>query len=59
MALIKAGKIDEARAMLQAEKTKAEFEPDTILQAEDGSVICTKRGKTVEMDENGNWKLVE
>jgi len=59
MALIKAGKIDEARAMLKAEVIKAEFEPDTILQAEDGSVICTKRGKTVEMDEKGKWKFVE
>ena len=43
--------------MLEAEKIKAEFNPDKMTQGRDGSVQFTKRGKTVEMDEDGNWKL--
>jgi hypothetical protein len=55
--LIRAGKIDEARKMLDAEKLKAEFEPDTITKEADGKVIVTRRGKEVEQDSEGNWRL--
>ena len=55
--LLKAGKIDEARAMLKAEKIKAKFAPDTIIQKQGESAVFTKRGKRVELDEHGNWQL--
>jgi len=55
--LLKAGKVDEARAMLEAEKIKAKFAPDSITQKQGESAIFFKRGKRVEVDENGNWQL--
>lgn len=56
MALLKAGRIAEARAMLEVEIEKARFAPDTTT-AKDGTVTFTRRGKEVEQDADGYWRL--
>jgi hypothetical protein len=55
--LIRAGKIDKARKMLEAETVKAEFEPDTITTETGGKVVFTRRGKEFEQDSEDNWRL--
>lgn len=59
MALLKAGKLDEAQAQLNAEKVKAENEPDTIRQETGKSARFTKRGKPVELDKKDKWRLAD
>jgi len=59
MALVKAGKIDEAQAMLKAEKIKAKYSPDTIEQKTGEPARFTKKGKTVELGTDGNWHFSE
>lgn len=58
-ALLNAGKIEEARAMLEAEGINAKYEPDTGRQEKGNSVQFTKEGKSVELDGNGNWRPVD
>lgn len=56
MALVEAGKIKEAKAMLEAEKVKAEYEPDTITSVVGKPPLFTKRGKPVELGDDGIWR---
>tara|TARA_R100000789_G_scaffold72030_1_gene67773 strand:- start:1323 stop:1550 length:228 start_codon:yes stop_codon:yes gene_type:complete len=57
MAAIKAGDMQTARAMLEEEKIKAEFAPDTITQTSGKAARFTKKGKEVEVGEDGVWRL--
>lgn len=56
MALVKAGKIKEAQAMLEVEKVKAKYEPDTITSVQGKPPRFTKRGKPVELGDDGIWR---
>lgn len=59
LALVEAGKIDEARAMIDAELVKSKYHPDTI-EAESGKAPkFMKNGKPVELGSSGTWRLVE
>jgi hypothetical protein len=55
IALIKAGKIAEARATVEALKKKVKYSPDTFVQGKPPRFW--KRGKPVELGEDGNWRL--
>jgi pentatricopeptide repeat protein len=57
MALIKAGRIGDARKMLKDEMQRAEFAPDTITQKKDGALTFTRQGKEVERNAQGIWHL--
>jgi len=56
MALLKDGKVAEARAMLEAEKVKARYAPDTVTATKGKPPRFTKKGKAVELGEDGVWK---
>jgi hypothetical protein len=56
MDLIKEGKIAEALALVEAQKVKVKYAPDTIAVVK-GKARFTKRGKPVELGEDGNWRL--
>jgi hypothetical protein len=55
-ALLKAGKPAEALALLEAEKIKAKFSPNEVIQKKQQPPVFKARGKQVEMDEQGNWR---
>lgn len=57
MAAIRSGDTEKARAMLEEEKLKSEFAPDTITQTPGKPARLTKKGKEVEVGEDGNWRL--
>jgi len=57
MDLIKAGKIEEARALIEAQKAKVKYSPDTVTVTKGKPARFTKRGKAVELDKSGNWRL--
>ena len=56
MTLIKEGRLEEARALVEAQKAKVRFAPDTISVIK-GTARFTKKGKPVERGEDGNWRL--
>jgi hypothetical protein len=56
IALLKDGKVTEAHAMLDAEKVKAQYAPDTITATKGKPPRFTKKGKAVELGEDGVWK---
>ena len=55
-ALLKAGKRAEALALLEAEKIKAKFSPNEVIEKKGQPPVLKARGKQVEMDEQGNWQ---
>ena len=55
MDLIKEGKIEEARALVEAQRVKVKYAPDTISVVK-GKPQFTKKGKPVELGEDGNWR---
>jgi len=55
--LVKAGRIAEARAMLEEQKLKLKFASDTIIQSPGKPIRFTRRGKPVEPDRAGGWKV--
>ena len=55
--LIKEGKIEEARALIEAEKVKAKYAPDTLIDVKGKPPRFTKRGKPVELGEDRNWRI--
>ncbi|MGY5780306.1 hypothetical protein [Rhizobium sp. LEGMi135b] len=57
MALISAGKIEEARALLEQEKARAKFEPDTVKTGKSGEAIFYKGRRRVEQGPSGDWQL--
>jgi hypothetical protein len=57
MTLLKEGKINEARAMLEAEKLNSEYAPDAIKVMKGGPPRLTKKGKAVEVGDDGKWRL--
>jgi hypothetical protein len=57
MALLKDGNIAEARAMIEAEKVKAQYAPDTINVVKGKPPRFTKKSKSVEVGEDGVWRL--
>jgi len=57
MVLVNAGKIKEAQAMIEAEKVKARYSPDTIVSEDGKPPFFTKKGKHVEQGEDGIWRL--
>jgi len=57
MALYKAGKIKEALAIIEAEKVKAKYSPDTIVCEDGKPPRFTKRGKPVERGDDEIWRL--
>lgn len=56
MDLIKEGQIEEARALVEAQKGKVKYAPDTINVAKGKPARFTKKGKPVEHGEDGNWR---
>ncbi|MGB8844768.1 MAG: hypothetical protein WCC73_03760, partial [Terracidiphilus sp.] len=57
MTLLKEGKIEEARALIETEKANSKYSPDTIVAVEGGSPQFTRKGKPVELGDNGKWRL--
>ncbi len=55
--LIKEGRIDEARALIEAEKVKAKYAPDTLTAVKCKPPRFTKGGKPVELGEDGSWRV--
>jgi hypothetical protein len=56
-ALVEAGKRKEALAMLEEEKVRAKYSPDTITSVDGKPPKFTKRGKPVEQGKDGIWRL--
>jgi hypothetical protein len=56
MALYKAGKYKEALAIIEAERLKAKYSPDTAISEDGKPPRFTKRGKQVECGEDGIWR---
>lgn len=56
MALVKEGKIKEAQTLIETEKAKAKFSPDTIISEDGKPPRFTKRGKPVEQGKDGIWR---
>jgi hypothetical protein len=56
MDLIKEGKLEEALALVEAQKAKVKYAPDKITVVK-GTARFTKKGKPVERGEDGNWRL--
>ncbi len=56
MALLKAGKITEARALLETEKLNSEYAPDTVSAVKGKPPRFTKKGKPVELGDDGKWR---
>lgn len=56
MKLIEQGRIEEAQGLIEAQKEKAKYAPDTITAVKGKPPRFTKKGKAVELDENGNWR---
>jgi hypothetical protein len=56
MTLVNAGKIKEALAIVEAQKAKVKYAPDTIRVVK-GEARFTKRGKLVEQGKDGIWRL--
>jgi hypothetical protein len=52
MTLLKEGKIKEVRALIETEKVNSKYSPDTV--DERG---LTKKGKPVELGDDGKWRL--
>jgi len=57
MDLIKEGKLEEARALIERQKVKMKYAPDTISVVNGKPPRLTKKGKLVELGEDGNWRL--
>lgn len=57
LALLKAGKLDEARELIEQEMIKAKTEPNCIAIKSDGSAKFTYKGKSVEPDGEGGWRF--
>jgi len=57
MDLIKEGKIEEARALVEAQRAKVKYAPDTISVVKGKPARFTKKGKPVELGEDGSWRL--
>lgn len=55
LALLKAGKIDEARDLIEREKVKAKNSPNAVLIKKDGTAKFTHKGKEVLPDSDGGW----
>jgi hypothetical protein len=56
MDLIEVGKFEDALALVEAQKVKVKYAPDKISVVK-GTARFTKKGKTVEQGEDGNWRL--
>jgi hypothetical protein len=57
MELLKSGRIDEARAIIEREKADSKFSPDTVIANTGKPPRFTKKGKAVEIGEDGKWRL--
>lgn len=57
MTLIKEGRIEEARALIEVQREKVNYAPDTVSVAEGKPARFTKKGKPVELAEDRNWRL--
>jgi hypothetical protein len=57
MTLINEGKIEEARAVVEVQKGKVKYAPDTIRAVTGKPPRFTKKGKSVELGADGNWRL--
>ena len=56
MDLIKERKFEEALALVEAQRAKVKYAPDKISIVK-GTARFTKKGKPVEQDKDGNWRL--
>ena len=56
MDLIEVGKFEDALALVEAQKVKVKYAPDKISVVK-GTARFTKKGKPVEQDQDGNWRL--
>ena len=55
-ALVRAGRVDEARIVLETARRRVKFAPDTLTVGPSG-LIRTRRGKEVECDQEGRWHI--
>lgn len=56
-ALVKQGKIKEALAWIETEKRNSEYMPDTITTMKGNTLRFTRKGKPVELGNDGKWRL--
>jgi len=57
MTLVNGGRIEEARAWVEAQELRVKYAPDTIRVSKGGKARLTKREKPVELDKDGVWRL--
>ena len=57
MALLKEGKIEEVRILLEAAKLNARYAPDTVNVVKGKAACFTKKGKPVVLGDDGKWRL--
>ncbi|NTJ68655.1 hypothetical protein G6M50_30910 [Agrobacterium rhizogenes] len=58
MALLNAGKINEARALLDREKEASKFAPDSVKTGKSGEAEFYRGRRRVEQNAAGEWQLV-
>ena len=56
MTLVEEGKIEEARALIEAQRAKLKHSPDTIRVVKGKPPRFTKKGKPVELGDDGKWR---
>ena len=54
--LLRAGKIDAARALIETEQVNSQYSPDMISTVEGEPPRFTRRGKPVELGDDGIWR---
>jgi hypothetical protein len=57
MTLVKEGKIEEAHALIETQRAKLKYSPDTIRAVKGKPPRFTKKGKSVELCDDGKWRL--
>jgi hypothetical protein len=57
MTLLQEGKIEEARALIETEKANSKYSPDTVDAVNGKPPRFTKKGKPVELGDDGKWRL--
>jgi hypothetical protein len=57
MALLNAGKINEARALLEREKEASKFAPDSAKTGKSGEAVFYRGRRRVEQNAAGEWQL--
>ena len=59
MTLLKEGKIEQIRSALETQKAKSKYSPDTIEDVTGKPPRFKRKGKLVELGNDGIWRLKE